>query len=218
MPTILDYVDGKAVWSDRPEKHDNPQAWYVWARHFSAAILALIDPHHARLDAFWDLWAEALQAAENSRRTHIDPNRPTVLHREVDYSRGAAAAWWPKGASPVLAELVERGELPPVAERVGGEPCVVEGVEGVGRYGGTWIRIGNGDNDVFGVGAHVRLQEDRDVPCLEDRQREAGAGGVAGLTGERPRDRGAPVEIDADGGRITGDRGVAVERQFDLAI
>jgi hypothetical protein len=66
IPTILDYVDGKAAWPDPPEKHDNPQAWYVWVRHYSAAILALIDPHHAWLDEFWRLWAEALQAAFQS--------------------------------------------------------------------------------------------------------------------------------------------------------
>jgi hypothetical protein len=66
MPIILDYVDGKAIWPDPPEKHDNPQAWYVWVWHFSAAILALIDPHHARLDEFWALWAEALQATFQS--------------------------------------------------------------------------------------------------------------------------------------------------------
>jgi hypothetical protein len=66
MPTILDYMDGKAVWPDPPEKHDNPQAWYVWVRHFSAAILALIDRYHVRLDGFWDLWAEAVQAAFQS--------------------------------------------------------------------------------------------------------------------------------------------------------
>ena len=66
MPTILDYVGGKAIWPDPPEKHDNPQAWYVWVRHFSAAILALVDPHHAQLDEFWGLWAEALQAAFQS--------------------------------------------------------------------------------------------------------------------------------------------------------
>jgi hypothetical protein len=66
MPTIQSYVAGDAIWSDPPEKHDNPQAWYVWVRHFSAAILALIDLHHTRLDEFWNLWAEALQAAFQS--------------------------------------------------------------------------------------------------------------------------------------------------------
>jgi len=95
--------------------------------------------------------AEELRAAEKARDTRIDPNRPMVLYREVDYGEGDSAAWWPKGQSPVLDELVADGTLPPVAERVGPEPCVVEGVEGVGKYGGTWVRIGNADSDVFGV-------------------------------------------------------------------
>ena len=94
---------------------------------------------------------EAVRAAEKARDTTIDPNRPVVLYRHVDYRAGADAAWYPKGESPVLAELVRQGSLPPVAERVGPEPAVVDGVEGTGKYGGTWIRIGSSDNDVFGV-------------------------------------------------------------------
>jgi hypothetical protein len=35
---IVDYVDGKTCWPDLPEKHDNPLAWFVWVRHYSAAI------------------------------------------------------------------------------------------------------------------------------------------------------------------------------------
>jgi ABC-type dipeptide/oligopeptide/nickel transport system permease component/ABC-type transport system substrate-binding protein len=97
---------------------------------------------------------EEVRAAEEARATKIDPNRPLVLHRKVDYSEGESARWYPKGQSPLLDELVREGTLPPVAERVGPEPAVVEGVEGLGRYGGTWIRIGNGDNDVFGVLGH----------------------------------------------------------------
>jgi len=40
--------------------------------------------------------------------------------------------------APVLAELVAAGELPPVAERLPPEPLVIEPVEAVGEYGGTW--------------------------------------------------------------------------------
>jgi ABC-type dipeptide/oligopeptide/nickel transport system permease component/ABC-type transport system substrate-binding protein len=94
---------------------------------------------------------EELRAAERARDTRIDPNRPLVLYRHVDYSQRERGAWWPKGESPVLAALVREGKLPPVAERVGSEPAVVEGVEGIGRYGGTWVRAGNADSDVFGV-------------------------------------------------------------------
>ena len=40
--------------------------------------------------------------------------------------------------APVLAELVAAGELPPVDERLPPEPLVIEPVEAVGEYGGTW--------------------------------------------------------------------------------
>jgi len=92
-----------------------------------------------------------LAAAAAARDTSIDPNTPPVLHREVDYAEGPNAPWYPKGESPILADLVKAGRLPPVAERVGPEPAVVEGIEGIGTYGGTWIRVGNSDNDCFGV-------------------------------------------------------------------
>jgi peptide/nickel transport system substrate-binding protein len=41
--------------------------------------------------------------------------------------------------SPVLAEAVARGELPPVRERLPEDPIVVEPSERIGRYGGTAI-------------------------------------------------------------------------------
>lgn len=40
--------------------------------------------------------------------------------------------------APMLAELVEAGDLPPLEERLPGTPLVVEPVERVGSYGGTW--------------------------------------------------------------------------------
>ena len=75
------------------------------------------------------------------RETKIDPNNPVVLYRQVDYSQAENADWYPKGESPILAKLVAEAKLPPVAQRVGPEPVVVEGVEGIGRYGGTWYRL-----------------------------------------------------------------------------
>ncbi len=82
------------------------------------------------------------------RRTEIDPANPPILVKDVDYSLGGRAPWFPKGEAPILAELVREGALPPVAERVGPEPVVVEGVEGAGTYGGTWIRAANSPGDV----------------------------------------------------------------------
>ncbi|MVA75585.1 ABC transporter substrate-binding protein [Auraticoccus sp. F435] len=45
----------------------------------------------------------------------------------------------PKGKeAPALAEQVRAGQLPPLEERLPRTPMVVEPVEGMGRYGGTW--------------------------------------------------------------------------------
>lgn len=83
-----------------------------------------------------------------ARQPHIDPVHPLRLHVEVDYAEGKDAAWYPKHEAPILADLVAAGQLPPVAERVGPEPCVMRGVDGIGTYGGTWMRIANSASDV----------------------------------------------------------------------
>jgi hypothetical protein len=71
------------------------------------------------------------------------------VQRDVNYAQGKAAPWYPKGESPILAELVKVKKLPPVAERVGAEPLVLGGVDGIGKYGGTWIRLANAPGDAF---------------------------------------------------------------------
>ncbi|MBN2448827.1 MAG: ABC transporter permease subunit [Lentisphaeria bacterium] len=88
-------------------------------------------------------------AVERLRDTSFDPASPIRLHCDVDYGAGSAAEWYPKGEAPILAELVAEGRLPPVHQRLGEEvdgawvcePCVMEGVDGIGRYGGTWMRV-----------------------------------------------------------------------------
>ena len=92
---------------------------------------------------------EELLAAEERRDIALDPNRPIRIQVDVDYSQQENASWYPKNESPILAELVAEGELPPLVERLGEridgrwvcEPCVMEGVDGIGNYGGTWRRI-----------------------------------------------------------------------------
>lgn len=84
----------------------------------------------------------AIEAAR-ARASRLDLQDPPVIARAVDYALGSSASWWPKAEAPVLAELVSEGRLPPLAERVGPEPVVLEGVDGVGKYGGTWHRLVN---------------------------------------------------------------------------
>ncbi len=90
---------------------------------------------------------EALAAIEADRDVSFDPDNPPVLHLDVDYAEGEAAPWFAKGESPILAELVEEDVLPPVHERVGPEPVVLEPVESIGNYGGTWHRIASSEAD-----------------------------------------------------------------------
>jgi len=130
--------------------------WYFYALGFLGAFVAfclglevmgwLFQPDLSKPPAPHTL--EEIARAVKERDVSFDPKHVPVLYREVDYSQGRAAAWWPKGESPILAELVKEGKLPPVAERVGEEPVVLEGVDGIGKYGGTWMRVANAPNDV----------------------------------------------------------------------
>lgn len=55
---------------------------------------------------------------------------------------------------PSLAELVKQGKLPPVEKRLPEEPAVVEPVEEIGQYGGTWRRAALSPTDTM---IHQRL-------------------------------------------------------------
>ena len=102
------------------------QVWALWFRPNISTDLPDFDP-------------QEVAEAERLRQASIDPSNPIIIWQDVDYSEGRQAAWWPKGEAPVLAALVKEGLLPPVEERVGLEPVVLEGVDGVGRYGGSFV-------------------------------------------------------------------------------
>lgn len=60
--------------------------------------------------------------------------------------------------SPDLAELVEKGELPPVEERLPDEPLVVEPIDKIGQYGGElWAPATEPNSWNNDGGAHVRI-------------------------------------------------------------
>ncbi|MEZ4730095.1 MAG: ABC transporter substrate-binding protein [Caldilineaceae bacterium] len=52
--------------------------------------------------------------------------------------------------APMLAELVAKGELPPVDQRLPKNPLVLDVVEEIGQYGGTWRRAYKGVSDRWG--------------------------------------------------------------------
>jgi len=49
--------------------------------------------------------------------------------------------------SPIFAELVKQGKLPPVEQRLPEEPLVIKPVHEIGKYGGTWRRGFTGPGD-----------------------------------------------------------------------
>lgn len=91
---------------------------------------------------------EEIAEVEARRDTQLARENPPVLVQTVDYSAGPAAAWWPNGEAPVLAELVAEGKIEPVEARVGPEPVVLAGPDGIGLYGGTWYRLANSIEDL----------------------------------------------------------------------
>ena len=55
----------------------------------------------------------------------------------AEYTRRTGNSITQYGESPMLAELVQQGELPPVGERLPDEPLVLRPIDEIGHYGGT---------------------------------------------------------------------------------
>ncbi len=127
-------------------------------KHLVGAAIALIITGYFFALLFQPEWIEEAAAdseqareAENLRLAASSiADAPFQYPVTVDYNEGESANWWPKGQSPLLEELVSDGLLPDVHERVGSEPLVLEGPDGIGNYGGTWLRLGTSRSDVLG--------------------------------------------------------------------
>ncbi len=77
----------------------------------------------------------------------------------------AAQASWAYQQSPMLAPLVESGQLPPVEERLPENPRVITPLDNVGSYGGTWNRAFKGPSDRWGP---TKLMEERVLRAVMD--------------------------------------------------
>jgi len=79
------------------------------------------------------------------------PAEPTTAPAEPSAPTTAPVTEGYKEA-PMLAEMVSKGELPPVDERLPEEPLIVEPIEEIGQYGGTWRRAFKGVSDFHAYG------------------------------------------------------------------
>ncbi len=75
---------------------------------------------------------------------------PEVVAETEEEAVEAAPPAGKYNEAPMLADLVARGELPPVDERLPNNPLVVETLEGIGNYGGTVRRGFKGVSDRWG--------------------------------------------------------------------
>ncbi len=82
------------------------------------------------------------------------PTEPTAATAEPAAPAAPTTAPAVAGYSeaPILAQMVSEGELPPIDERLPEEPLVVEPIEEIGQYGGTWRRAFKGVSDFHAYG------------------------------------------------------------------
>lgn len=91
---------------------------------------------------------EEAKALNALRDPGITPDNPPVRWLDVAYNEADAANWWPRFQSPLLDPLVDQGVMPPVDQRVGPQPLVLDTCTEAPHYGGTWYRAGLSLNDV----------------------------------------------------------------------
>jgi len=72
---------------------------------------------------------------EKEVTTVVEKQVTTVVEKEVTVAPAFA-----QNQAPMLKAMVETGELPEIDERLPSEPGVVEPLEAIGKYGGTWRR------------------------------------------------------------------------------
>ena len=75
----------------------------------------------------------------------VSTRQPVGAHRVAEWPVSKGRAF---NQSPMLTELVARGDLPPVSERLPQDPLVIVPPEQNGPYGGTWPRLSNGPKDI----------------------------------------------------------------------
>ncbi|MBV7332317.1 ABC transporter substrate-binding protein [Chloroflexi bacterium TSY] len=89
----------------------------------------------------------AAPAAEETAPDAADQSTEQTASESGESEAAAPAAPGTYNESPMLAEQVSAGTLPPVDERLPQEPLVIEPVEETGQYGGTWRAV---DSDSLG--------------------------------------------------------------------
>lgn len=139
-----------------------PRRLFTFLIHVTIALSVVLGSFYATavivrppITPFPSRSLDEIRKVEALRDTTLNTASPPVVWRKVDYSEGTNASWHPKGEPDLITPLVLQGKLPPVTYRVGTEPLVLAGTDGIGRFGGTWFCLASSDSDVATVARHL---------------------------------------------------------------
>ncbi len=80
------------------------------------------------------------------------PAAPTATPKPAEPTATPKPAF---SESPMLAELVKAGKLPPVEQRLPNDPMIIKPQDSVGKYGGTWRNVVAGAGDLPGWASRI---------------------------------------------------------------
>jgi peptide/nickel transport system substrate-binding protein len=76
-----------------------------------------------------------------------------VVEKQVEVEKVITATPVPPAnEAPALSRMVEAGQIPPLEERIPSNPFTIEGLDGIGNYGGIWRLGKRGQADTYSAG------------------------------------------------------------------
>jgi peptide/nickel transport system substrate-binding protein len=122
-----------------------------------AGVLAACSPSAPAQPAATSAAPKPTTAAPPAAATAAPTSAPAAAATKAPATTPAAAASAPTkyAEAPALADLVKQGKLPPVDQRLPASPLVVQPIEEIGQYGGTWRGAFTGVADFHAYGRNV---------------------------------------------------------------
>jgi peptide/nickel transport system substrate-binding protein len=123
-----------------------------------ASVLAACSPSAPAQPAATSAAAKPTTAAPPAAATAAPTSAPAAAATKAPAAAAPAAttsAPTKFNEAPALADLVKQGKLPPVEQRLPANPLVVQPIEEIGQYGGTWRGAFTGVADFHAYGRNV---------------------------------------------------------------
>ena len=122
----------------------------VAATAAGGAVLVACQPQTVVVKETVEVEKEVTKVVEQEKvvKETVVVEKEKEVTKVVEKEKVVTATPAPLREAPQLRGLVEAGELPPLEERVAQDAMVIQPVEEIGQYGGTWNRVAIGPTDV----------------------------------------------------------------------